>query len=358
MSDLDDPDPGTPPPSRPRVKIDLPALFGGRLKWILLGGISLVAVVVAFNTVTTFVGPGEFAVRQIYLGPGQGVQEDRYGPGLHTVIPGYERLHVFPRRMQLLEFNDDKVQASAEASYAPSINIQTSEGYRVTVDVTVAYRVVDPYKVVTTVGPGPLYESALVRPRADQVLRQKLGELNAEQFYAGPLRRQKAWEARDLLASELAPSGIEVWGVMVRHYRYDERYQNAIEARKIQDQTVFKNRAQALSAQAEAERNRVTAEGQARISVERQRGQSEVLKIQSEADLYKRRRIAEGDLLVELARAEAKRMENDALSAAGASNVVGLKMADALDNVQVIVVPTDGPSGTNPLDLDAFTRGW
>lgn len=340
------------------VQVQIPKLGGGRLKWAALGGAALLLGFIFYSSVTVAIGPSEFGVPQVYLGPGQGIQQEVLGPGLHGVIPGYERLHVFPRSLQVLEFNNDRVQASADANYAPSINIQTSEGYRVVVDVTVLYRVVDPYKLLTTVGAGELYHSQLVRPRSDQVLRQKLGELNAEQFYSGPLRRQKAYEARDLLDHELSPSGVQVWGVMVRDYQYDERYQEAIEQRKIQDQMVFKNRAEALASVEEAEKNRVLAEGKARIDVETQRGESEVQKIQADYDLYSRKRIAEGDLLVELAKAEAKKMENDALSAAGASNIVGLKMAEALDNVQVIVVPTDGPGATNPLNLDQLTRGW
>lgn len=331
-------------------KSPLRFLFGAVAGFLVLSAVA--------STFTLYVQPWEFAVRQVLIGPGQGIEEEVHGPGLHLVIPGYERFHVFPRNLQVLEFNDETLQASAEASYVPSINIQTSEGYRVVVDVTVAYRIVDPYKVLTQVGPGSLYETSLVRPRADPVLRKKLGELDAEQFYEGSLRRQKAIEARDLLSQELAPSGIQVWNVMVRHYKYDDRYQEAIEQRKIQDQTVFKNRAEALAAVEEAEKNRVLAEGKALVEVEKERGNAEVSKIESEGDLYARKRIAEGDLLVALARAEAKRLENDALSAAGASNVVGLEMAKALENTQVIVVPTDGASGVNPLDLDSLIKGW
>ena len=197
-----------------------------------------------------------------------------------------------------------------------------------------------------------------MRPRADPVLRQKLGSLDAEQFYEGVLRRQKALEARDQLEADLADSGIQVWSVMVRHYKYDDRYQNAIEQRKIQDQTVFKNRAEAAAAVEEAEKNRVLAEGNAIVDVEKERGAAEVSNIAADSDLYARKRIAEGDLLVALAQAEAKRLENDALSAAGASNVVGLKMAETLKNTQVIIVPTDGPAGVNPLDLDRLIQGW
>ncbi|MFZ5480097.1 MAG: SPFH domain-containing protein [Myxococcota bacterium] len=342
--------------SIPKVKV--PMISGNVVKWALIGLAVLGLYVVLTTAFTVYVRPYEFAVRQVYFGPGQGIQPDVHGPGFYMVIPGYERYHVFPRNLQVFEFNDDQLQASAEATHAPSINIQTSEGYRVVADVTVVYRIVDPATVMQSVGPGNLYETALVRTRADPVLRQKLGELDAEQFYEGTLRRQKAWEARDLLTTSLEPEGIQVWNVMVREYRYDERYQEAIEQRKIQDQTVFKNRAEALAAQEEAEKNRVAAEGQAIVDVEKERGSAEVRKIAAEGELYSRKRIAEGDLLVALARAESKKMENDALSAAGASNIVGLKMAEALENTKVIVVPTDGPNALNPLDLERLLRGW
>lgn len=338
-------------------KLKLPG--GG--SWIRLGVLAVGTLIlgsITVGTTTSWVAPWEFAVRQVVIGPNPGIRNEVLGPGVHAVVPGYERLHLFPRNMRLLEFNDDQLQGSTEAAYAPSINIQTSEGYRVRVDVTVAYRIIDPYKVMVAVGPGKAYESALVRPRADTALRQALGTLDAEQFYDGEMRRERAIAAAKQLTAELAPSGIQVWNVMIRHYAYDDRYQAAIEGRKIQDQTVFKNRAEAVAASEEAERNRVLAEGQAVVEVETTRGDTEVRKIRADAELYARKKYAEGDLLVALAEAEASRLENDALSAAGSSNIVGLEMAEALRNTQVIIVPTDGPKAVNPLDLETLIGGW
>jgi len=343
-----------------RVKVKLPG-SGSRIK-LAGAGIGLLVLglgsVIGYATFTTNVKPSEFAIRQVFLGPKKGIQEGIVGPGLHFIMPGYERLHTFPRNLQVLEFNDNKLTASADAQVAPSIRIQTSEGYEVTVDVTIGYRIVDPYKVITTIGSGKLYETSLVLPRSDKVLRQKLGELNAEEFYQGYLRRNKAEEARELLAADISDSGIQVWNVMVRHYTYDSRYQEAIEQRKIQDQTVFKNRAEAVAANREAEKNRVLAKGTAAIEVEKQRGRSEIKKIKADADLYYRQQVAEGDLLVALAQAEGTRLENKALQEKGASNIVGLKMAEVMGNTQVIVIPTDGNAGVNPLDLNSMIRGW
>ena len=341
--------------AKPKVKI--PILPGGR-GGIVVAGIILMVLSVLYFTFTVEVPSNAFAVRQVALGPNKGIQQDILGPGLHLVLPGYEQLHIFRRDVQTLELNDDPVVGVKHAYHAPSIRIQTSEGYQVTVDVTVAYRITDPYKVITTVGPGKLYETSVVAPRSDTHLRQTLGKLNAEQFYENTARIEAAQEARDLLTTDLEKHGIQVWNVMVRHYTYDSRYQQLIEQRKIQDQTVFKNKAEALAATRNAEKNRVLAEGAAKVAVERERGEAEVRKIDADADLYYRTQIAEGDLLVSLAEAEGTRLENNALQAAGASNLVGLEMADALENIQVIVVPTDGSGAVNPLDLDALLRGW
>src|SRR5437764_393305 len=150
--------------------------------------------------------------------------------------------------------------------------------------------------------------------------------------------------------------GIEVVDVYVRRYIYDSRYQQAIEQRKIQDQTVYKNEAEAKAATAAALKNKIVAEGAAAVQVELSRGDAEMKKLEAQADLYRRQRAADGDLLVKLAEAQGTELENRALRGVGSENMVGLRMADALKNTKVIVLPTDGESGMNPLDLRALLK--
>lgn len=348
----------------PKVKLRTPSAAGGWRGPAITVGVLLLGFSVLWWMFSVHIGPDEVAVRQVYYGPSRGMQQDPlYGPGLHLVIPGYERLHRFPRTMQTLDFNEDErslVQRRLGASYsgAPAIRIQTSEGYQVTVDATILYRVVDPYTVVTRVGVGRLFESQVVQRRADRILRQVLGALNAEDFYNDLVRQQKVDEARRMLAEELEEWGIQLWAVLLREYTYDDRYQQAIEDRKIQDQRVFKNQAEALVAAREAERDRVLAEGRARIDVEQERGRSEVRRIAAEADLYFRQRVAEADLQVALAEAKGTQLENRALQTAGAANIVGLEMAKTLEGTEVIVISTTGPGAVNPLDLKRLLEGF
>lgn len=325
-----------------------------------LAGIGGIVLLVG-NSMLINISSDEFAVRQVFLGPGQGVGPSVYGPGLHVQVPGYERFHVFPRDMQVLELNDsndvDGLRWRDDFKLGPAIRIQTSEGYQVTVDVSVLYRVVDPYTVLTRI-PGGLYTEKVVIPEADKILRQTLGELDAEDFYSEVKRVEKAEMARKQLQTQLEPYGVQVWGVMVRDYIYDARYQQLIEDRKIQDQNVFKNKAEAIAASREAEKNRVLAEGQARNGVEQERGAAEIRKINADADLNYRQTVAAGDLKVALAEAEGIKLENRALQQAGASNIVGLEMATALQGTEVIVVSTTGDSAMNPLNLNSLLKGW
>jgi len=195
-----------------------------------------------------------------------------------------------------------------------------------------------------------------VIPNADRILRKTLGELNSEEFYQGPKRIDKANQAQEQLAASLESNGIRIDGVLVRQYVYDEKYQQLIEGRKIKDQTVFLRQAEAKAAVEQRKRDTIVAEGAANAKIELSRGEAEVQKLRSQAELYRRKKVAEGELEVNLADAKGTAQENAALQGAGSENMVGLKMADVLKGVKVLVLSSDGPGGLNPLDVASLLR--
>lgn len=329
-----------------------------RGKFVWVGLVILGSVLFTYNGCTVYIGPYETGVKQVLLGGDKGVRSQLYGPGLHLVTPGVERIHRFPSDIQALIMTDEdkEVTDTYDQRRVRAIQIPTSEGYTVGVDVTVLYRIADPYKVMTQIGPGRAYEDTAVIPRAEQVLRRTLGELDAEDFYKGLEREEAAARAHAMIVAELEPKGIHVTHVLLQQYRYDQRYQTAIEQRKIQDQTVFKNIAEAAAATAEAEKNKIVAEGEALVGVELARGDAEVEKLRSSGELYRRTKAAEGQLAIKLARAAGVELENQALRGVGSENMVGLRMADSLKGTEVIVIPSDGEGGTNPLDLGSLLK--
>jgi regulator of protease activity HflC (stomatin/prohibitin superfamily) len=330
---------------------------GARMRVLWVAGAALLVLLVGYNSCTTYVKPGEAGVKQIQFGLGKGIDPTVYGTGLHYVGVG-EAMHRFPLRLQVLELSNSRGEAGDLEGHraAPGVNIQTSEGYTVQADLTVLYRIADPLKVMQTIGPGRLFEDSAVIPRAQQDLRRALGELDAEDFYRGDKRVEKARSAQHALEAELKDKGIEVLQVLIRRYTYDQRYQQAIEQRKIQDQTVYKNEAEAKSAAAAAAKNKIIAEGAASVQVELARGEAEVKKLEADADLYRRKKAADGDLLVKLAEAQGTELENQALRGVGSENMVGLRMAEALKGTRLIVLPSDGEGGMNPLDLKTLMR--
>jgi len=329
-------------------------LARSRRAWIVGGAIFILWC--GPSSFSTYVPQNMVGVRQVYYGPSAGIKDDVRGPGLHFLTAGVERLHLFPHDLQLINFSDSSSEISTQYRSAPSIKIQTSDGYNVQLDVTVLYRLHNAYKVFTEAGPGRAFEDRLVVPRCDRILRKTLGELNSEEFYQGPRRIEKAKAAHELLASELAPYGITVDAVLVRRYVYDDRYQQLIEGRTIKDQTVFRAQAEAKAAIEQRKRDTVVAEGKANQEIELSRGRAEVQKLNATADLYRRKKAAEGRLLVELADAKGTALENTALQGAGAENMVGLKMADVLRGLRVVVLSSDGKDGLNPLDLQSLLR--
>jgi len=91
-----------------------------------------------------------------------------------------------------------------------------------------------------------------------------------------------------------------------------------IEGRKIRDQTVFLRQAEAKAAIEQRKRDKtMVAEGAANQETELSRGRAEVEKLHAQADLYQRKRAAEGKLLVELAEAKGTQLENTALQVRG-----------------------------------------
>ncbi len=219
------------------------------------------------------------------------------------------------------------------------------------VDVSMLYHIKDPYLVFTTIGPGTLYEDNGIIPKAEPALKETLGKLTTEEFYNSPMRVKKAEEAKDQLNRELNPKGIVVDEVLVRYFKYSPEIQKNIEEKKLQDQMVFTNQAEARAAREEAELKKIVQEGMVISAVEIEKGKAYVTKKIAEKDFYVRSIKANADLLVKLAEAERVSLRNDALKGIGSDRMVALKIAKVYKGLDLIILPSDGLQGVNPLNL-------
>ncbi|MFZ2631747.1 MAG: SPFH domain-containing protein [Desulfosalsimonadaceae bacterium] len=315
--------------------------------------IATVLIFFLYNLFFVYVRPYEYGIKVVRVGMNRGVQKKVYTAGLNFLLPfGLQQMYRVPRAIQVLELTNFPDTASNSARKDRAAHIQTSDGFFVDVDVSILYHIKDPYLMFTTIGPGNLFEDNGIIPKAEPALKETLGKLTTEEFYNSQIRVKKSEEARDRLNNDLNLKGIEVLQVLVRYFKYSTEIQKNIEEKKLKDQMVFTNRAAARAAKEEAELKKIIQEGMVITAVEMEKGQAYVTRKIAEKDLYVRRKKAEANLLVKLAEAERVRLKNDALKGIGSERMVGLKMADVYKGLDVIILPSDGPNGVNPLNLD------
>src|SRR5262245_18098871 len=90
-----------------------------RIKWLWITAGVLLLVRLGAGACTTYVPPNMVGVKQVYYGSGAGIKPEYYGPGLHFVTAGYERLHLFPRDLQVINFSDSPSEVSVQSRSAP-----------------------------------------------------------------------------------------------------------------------------------------------------------------------------------------------------------------------------------------------
>jgi regulator of protease activity HflC (stomatin/prohibitin superfamily) len=330
------------PPLQPRLLAGVKVLIG-----------LVVLAALFFNLFFVYVRPDEYGIKVVRIGLNRGVQKEVYHAGLSFLLPfGLQQMYRFPKGIQVLELTNFPQTAAKEARKDRAAHIQTSDGFFVDVDVSMLYHIKDPYLVFTTIGPGILFEENGIIPKAEPALKETLGKLTTEEFYNSPMRVQKTEEAKTALNDVLNQKGIEVDQVLVRYFKYSQEIQKNIEEKKLQDQMVFTNQAAARAAREEAALKKTVQEGMVIAAVELEKGKAYVTRKIAEKDLYVRSKKAEADLLVKLAEAERVRLKNDALKGSGSERMVGLKMADVYKGLDVIILPSDGPDGVNPLNLN------
>ncbi len=320
-----------------------------------IAGALAIAAIAVFGSCTTYVAPNEVGILESRLIPPRGIRPGLLSGGrIHLLLPG-QSIHVFPTDLQLLEFASrerEHIGPSERRRVERALEVNTSDGSKVGVDVTVIYRIEDAFTVMQQSGTGRLFEQNAVIPKVVASLKKNLGEMVAEHFYDVSKRVAHQTAAQKQIAEELRDKGISIEHVLVRQYSYNPDYQAQIEEKKIQDQLKFTRQSEAEAARELAKKQEIEATGKANVAIEQQRGEAEMTKIQAEADTYRRKRKAEADLTVKLATARGTELENAAYKGVGSENLVGMEMAEVLRGLDVILVPAGGKSGLNPLDLD------
>jgi regulator of protease activity HflC (stomatin/prohibitin superfamily) len=313
---------------------------------------------------TQYIKPDEFAVKQVdvpvpLLTGAAGIHSNIYSTGIHWRIPGCEKFIIFPKNVRAVTLH---MRGKSEEShqryvrYEDAAHIQTSDGFFINLDVSILYRVTNPYEVVRAFGAGVLYEQNGIIFQAEPTLKGTMGTLHPEDFFDAAKRVAKQEEARDRFNDFLTPRGLRVDHVLIRYPQYHEAVQARIEARNIQEQARQKNIEEAKLAQAQGALNEVEKQGEALLSIKLMEGSNYVTRLTAQMEGYRRIKASEANRVVQLAEAEKQRMINESYQGAGSERLVGLEWARVLSGLDTIVLQSGGVNGFNPLDVDGLMR--
>jgi len=324
----------TPPRFSAKFPLKMPSFKfrgGGLFSFLFKVLLVLSPLLFVRGCLITYVAPNEIALRQISVGPSKGLQKTLVGPGYRRQIRGWETVRPFSRDIQIVEFTNDASERSPDHRTVSAINVPTVDGYPVAVDMTVLYRIADPFLVVSRFGFGKAYEDNVVIRFTDPFVKQYLGELRAEEFY-GEHRLIKAQQLKLELSKRFKENGLYLADVLIRQYDYPDTFQALTEQKKIQDQSVLTNRALAKQAEVETRLRLTAAQGQNFINVKTAEFQAEITGINAQRDLYQRSKHAEADLLVRKAEAQGSALINQAMEGPGSDKLLKLRKGLALLN--------------------------
>jgi regulator of protease activity HflC (stomatin/prohibitin superfamily) len=351
--------------------LNLLALFRGtKASLLVIGG--LLMVWMFYLTCTTYIGPGEFGIKQVLYSPfglfgPMGTQKTVYETGIHHQFPTMEKILRFPKTIQVLTMRDEpdareKITETISATdeeftrIVKAAYVQTSDGFYVKMDTSILYRIEDPVKLVNMVGAGKLYEDNGILPVAENAIKVRLGSLQPEDFFDAKIRVAKLDEARDLMNEKLKPMGLKVEHVLARYPHLHPDVAARVEENNLQKQTKLLNVSLTAQAAAQAELEKVLNEGTAAKGVALQKGKAYQIQREAEMQLYERTKKAEGDRVRRMAEASKAQMLNEAYRGAGSEIMLGMKMAGNLTNLDTILVPAGGPNAFNPLDVQSLMR--
>ncbi|MFH2044840.1 MAG: SPFH domain-containing protein [Pseudomonadota bacterium] len=304
-------------------------------------------------------GETEVGVRTIKLGifGKKGVDPKVYEPGSTFVFPPLiTDWHTFDTKLQNLEFTYHR--GRGDRSTRDDLLFKTIDGNDISLDVIIVYRI-DPakaYLIVQNVARNDKeLRDKIVRTITRSKPRDIFGELKTEEFYVSALREGQAKKAKEVLQAMLEPMGIIIEKVLTKDYRFNPKYQKAIEDKKVADQQVERNKSAQHAATEEYKRKLEEVRGEVNKIVADVDG--EYLKAKIQVDVYYEKQMLLAEAIKAEGIAEAKGIKemNDALSSIGGEALVKLEIAEALQGKKIVLLPvSEGGMNLKTTDINAL----
>jgi len=307
-------------------------------------------------------GETEVGVRTVKFGFGvakTGVEDKAYPPGsTFFFVPLVNDWHSFDTKLQNMEMTIQRGKGDRVAR--ADLLFKTIDGNDIGLDVIIAYRL-DPAKaphVLQYVAEDDeMLRDKIVRTIARSMPRDVFGELKTEEFYVASRREEKSQEAKERLQEVLGPLGIIVEKVLTKDYRFNPEYQKAIEAKKVADQLVEKNKSAQHAALEEYKKKLQDAEGEVNKMVARSDGDFRQATIKADAYYEKQKMLADAIRTEGEAEAKGIREKNRALAGEGGETLVKLKIAEAMKGKKIILLPvSEGGMNLKTTDMNGLLK--
>jgi regulator of protease activity HflC (stomatin/prohibitin superfamily) len=270
-----------------------------------------------------------------------GVEEKYYAPGsTYFFLPFVNDWHTFDTKLQNMEMTYHSRQG--DRSGRDDLFFKKIDGNDISLDVIIAYKidpVMAPYILQNIADSDSALREKIVRTIARSKPRDIFGELTTEEFYDASKRDKQAQKAKDSLQVILKPMGIIIERVLTKDYRFNEKYQKAIEDKKVADQLVERNKSAQHAALEEYKRKLEEARGEVNKLVANADGEYAKAKIRVDVYYEKQEMIAKAIMAEGIAEARSIQEMNNALESAGGEALVKLRIAEALQGKQIILLP-------------------
>jgi regulator of protease activity HflC (stomatin/prohibitin superfamily) len=290
---------------------------------------------------------------------GAGIEERVYAPGAtYFFFPFLSDWATFDISLQNLEMTASV--GRGDRAGEDNVEFKTTDGNDIKVNVTVAWRI-DPAKaahILARVGSSTAeVKERLVRPACRAYVRDVLNEMHSEQYYISSKRFEKVGHAAAKLRQELGPEGIVIEQVLLGEHRFHAEYERVIHDRKIAEQNAERLKSEAQAGEAEQNRNLERARGDVQVAVAKAKGEAEQILIGAEKRFYEKDRESQAILAEKTARAKGIERQNKAMAGAGGRTMVKLRIADALQDKPIIVLPAGNAVGLQRFDVNKLIEG-
>ncbi len=271
----------------------------------------------------------------------KGVEEKYYAPGsTYFFMPFINDWHTFDTKLQNLEMTFDRNKGDRRTR--DDLLFKTIDGNDISLDVIIVYKIDPtkaPYILQYVAQDDVTLRGKIVRTIARSKPRDIFGELTTEEFYVASSREAQAQKAKEFLQNMFQPMGITIEKVLTKDYRFNPKYQKAIEDKKVADQQVEKNKSAQHAAEEEYKRKLEEAKGEVNRMVAIVDGNFMKAKIEVDAYYKKQDLLAKAIKAEGIAEAKGIMSMNKAMESAGGEALVKLKIAEALQGKKIVLLP-------------------